>query len=401
METGDPSRPFKRSAQESYPPSEAGATPLFERVLRPLLQQDGALPFSRFMELALYHEDHGYYSDPTRHRVGRTGDFATNVSVGPAFGHLLARRLQQVWESHDKPTTFPVLELGPEDGSLALDILHAAREIGPDFHHALHYIACDPQEQKRKALAARFALSPDDTPAIVRSPVGLRYPFGAVIANEVLDALPVRLVRRSRDSWVERLVSLEDGALGWTEAPVREDALGNHLQSLPGNLPEGYQTEVCLQLTPFFHELSQVFDTALHLFIDYGFERDDYYHPDRNEGTLQTYAHHQAGTNPLESPGQRDLTTHVDFTSTVEAARQSGLRLLGCARQESYLTTLAAPFLTSLPDNPATPTFIRQFRTLTHPGLFGSRFHVLELTQGAVSPLLAFPCPNQLHTDHH
>ena len=353
------------------------------------------------MELALYHGEHGYYSDPDRHRVGRTGDFATNVSVGPAFGCLLARRLHHVWECHERPSSFPVVELGPEDGSLALDILHAAREICPRFRQALHYIACDPSERKRQALATRFAGSPDGTPAIVSSPVEIHYPLGVVIANEVLDALPVHLVRRSRDSWVERLVSLEDGDLGWTEAPIPGGPLLEHLQSLPADLPEGYQTEACLQLTPFFHDLSGIFDTALHLFVDYGFDRDDYYHPDRNEGTLQTYAGHRAGTDPLDAPGQRDITAHVDFTSAVEAAHRAGLHLLGSARQESYLTTLAAPFLSSLPDVPETSSFIRQFRTLTHPGLFGSRFHVLELTQGAVSPRLTFPCPDQMRTSLH
>ena len=396
METGDPSQPSKRFPPENYRPSEAGATPLFECILRPLLERNGPLSFSRFMELALYHEEHGYYSDPERHRVGRRGDFATNVSVGPAFGYLLARRLHQIWELHRRPPSLTVLEFGPEDGSLAGDILRGAREISPGFHQVLRYIACEPIHRKRAALAARFGGSSDGTLEIVSSPSGLRFPFGAVIANEVLDALPVRLVRRARDSWFERLVSLDDGALAWTEAPVREGPLLERLQSMPSQLPEGYHTEVCLELTPFFRELSNVFENAIHLFVDYGFERDDYYHPGRNQGTLQTYAHHQAGTNPLDTPGERDITAHVDLTSTVEAARQAGLHFLGCARQESYLTTLAASFLTSLPDSPETLPFIRQFRTLTHPGLFGSRFHVLELTQGAVSPQLAFPCPNQL-----
>ncbi|MCH2064869.1 MAG: SAM-dependent methyltransferase, partial [Roseibacillus sp.] len=261
-----------------------------DHVLRPLIEREGPLPFPRFMELALYHEDYGYYSDPTRTRVGRTGDFATSVSVGEAFGRLLALRLHQTWEAHGRPASLPVLEPGPEDGSLALDILRAARQQDADFHRALHYTVCEPNARNRETLAARFAASGEPNLGIVATPTDHRSERGVILANEVLDALPVHLVRFSSGEWNERLVTLENDRLAWTETPISTGPLRTHLENLPSGLPDGYSTEVGLQLLPFFHGLAGVFDDALLLFIDYGFERSDYYHPDRTEGTLQTYA---------------------------------------------------------------------------------------------------------------
>ena len=146
-----------------------------------------------------------------------------------------------------------------------------------------------------------------------------------------------------------------------------------------------------LQLLPLFHELAGTFDDSLLLFIDYGFERSDYYHPDRSEGTLQTYAGHRAGTNPLEDPGQRDLSTHLDFTSVREAAHAAGLHPLGSARQESYLVHLASGLLKDLSAGEDDREFLRQFQTLTHPAFFGSRFHALEFAKGEISSSLSFP----------
>ncbi|MCP4729349.1 MAG: hypothetical protein GY872_04650, partial [Roseibacillus sp.] len=172
------------------------------------------------MELALYHGEHGYYSNPARTRIGRTGDFATSVSVGPAFGRLLAVRLHQAWDVHGRPASLPVLELGPEDGSLALDILQAARRRDADFHRALHYTVCEHNARKREALAARFSAAQEARLDIVASPADHRAKRGVILANEVLDALPVHLVRSSGGAWNERLVTLENDSLSWTETPV-------------------------------------------------------------------------------------------------------------------------------------------------------------------------------------
>ena len=122
-------------------------------------------------------------------------------------------------------------------------------------------------------------------------------------------------------------------------------------------------------------------------------EHGYYSNPACTCGTLQTYARHRAGDDPLDAPGQRDLTTHLDFTSVREAAAAAGLQSLGSARQESYLVHLAHDLLHDLSPEERNRDFLRQFQTLTHPAFFGSRFHVLEFSKGATSSGLSFPCP--------
>jgi SAM-dependent MidA family methyltransferase len=356
-----------------------------------MIKESGPLSFSSFMELALYHEEFGYYTDPTRTRVGQTGDFATSVSVGATYGRLLALRIHQVWEAHGNPQVFPVLEPGPEDGSLALDILRAAREQDPAFHQALHYTACEPGTRKREALADRFADTGETNLRVVAAATEAKAEWGIILANEVLDALPVHLVRWSGRSWQEIFVGLESEKLAWNMAPCSDSPLSDHLAKLPTDLPEGYTTEVCMGLFPFMKELAATFEDTLLLLVDYGFERSEYYHPDRCEGTLQTYTRHQVGKDPLEAPGERDLSTHLDLTSVGEAAQAAGLTSLGSARQESYLVHLASEFLQNLSSPGADREFLSQFQTLTHPAFFGSRFHFLEFAKGPISSGLVFP----------
>ena len=356
-----------------------------------MIKEGGPLSFSRFMELALYHEDFGYYTDPSRTRVGKTGDFATSVSVGPAYGRLLSLRIRQVWEAHGNPQVFSVLELGPEDGSLALDILKASHQQDAAFHQALHYTACEPGARKRETLANRFAATGEPNLRVVAAPEEAKAERGIILGNEVLDALPVHLIRWSGGSWQEMSVGLEDEKLAWTMSPCSEGPLSDHLTKLPVDLPEGYTTEVCLNLFPLIEELAATFEDALVLLADYGFERSEYYHPDRCEGTLQTYARHQVGKDPLEAPGECDLSTHLDFTHVGEAAQAAGLTSLGSARQESYLVHLASGLLQNLSSPEADREFLGQFQTLTHPAFFGSRFHFLEFAKGPISSGLAFP----------
>lgn len=370
-----------------------GATPLFEQILRPLIEKEGPLPFRRFMELALYHEEHGYYSDPQRQRVGRRGDFSTNLSVGESFGRLLATRVHEFWTAHQSPAVLPVLELGPEDGSLALDLLKWSRRIDPAFHAALNYSACEHSARKRATLAERFAESGEERLAVTETPRSRQGEFGVLLANEVLDALPVDLLRFDGETWHQRLVGLDQQSALTLLDDKKDDPRA--LSRLGSSFPENYQTEYCDQHSTFFNDLAPLFDRGLFLFIDYGFTHDDYYHPDRTEGTLRTYLDHQAGDDPLDSPGLRDITSHVNFTAATNSARSAGLRLHGFARQESYLTHLAAPLLRALPDGPESLSFIRQFRTLTHPGFFGSRFQVMELTKGDLDPGFHFPCSSQ------
>lgn len=333
------------------------------------------------MSWALYHPDTGYYAEPDLQRIGRAGDYITSVSVGPLFGELLARRFLDLWRTHQRPSPFTLIEAGPEDGQLAADLLAAAAALEPGFRKALHYVALEPMPRKREAVAER--ISPEPNATAVSSADEIRAGFGVVLANEVLDALPVHLLEFSHGTWHERAVSLdEEGNLALALASPTDPRLVSFTERLGTTFPDGYRTEVCLDYEDFLAPLAAAVDRGLFVLIDYGFSESDYYHPARSKGTLRCYHRHQAVDDPLLRPGRQDITTHVNFSAVEAAAGNLGLEPAGIVSQERYLTRLAAPLLKQMDarDETARDTLL-QFRTLTHPAFLGSRFHVAEFTR--------------------
>ncbi|MDA0767347.1 MAG: SAM-dependent methyltransferase [Verrucomicrobia bacterium] len=355
--------------------------------LRHRIEREGPLPFATFMAQALYHPDWGYYSAPDRIRVGRKGDFITSVSVGSTFGKLLAARLHSFWQTNGSPPAFHLLEPGPESGDLALDILSAAAALDPAFHQAIHYHAIEPLGAKARSLQARFANSSEPRLAVLPSAADLHFSFGAVLANEIIDALPVHLLQWHHDQWQERRVTCDAEAFLWTTAPLTFPGLRNALPTTPSPPPEGYFTEVCLEYTNFLAPLAAALEAGLLLLIDYGHTEADYYAPTRTTGTLQTFHQHKATDHPLHEPGSRDFTAHANFTRLAATGRALGLTPTGFTRQERYLTALAEPLLANLdPSSDEFAATIRQFRTLTHPAMLGSSFHMLEFIKAPVTP---------------
>ncbi|NNM28112.1 MAG: SAM-dependent methyltransferase [Akkermansiaceae bacterium] len=346
------------------------------------LEARGPLPFPEFMAWALYDPDSGYYADPGRTRIGREGDFITSVAIGPLFGRLLARRIHAAWTVHNRPRPFTLLEAGPEDGQLARDILAEAEALDPGFREALHYAAVEPMPRKREALAARLADLPRATVHAEASEV--RGTWGAVLANEVLDALPVHLLTFTAGAWHERRVApADDKGLALVPAAIEDDRLAAFCDRLGTRFPDPYHTEACLAYEPFLAPFAAAFDQALMILIDYGFPAAEYYHPGRSEGTLRTYRRHRATDDPLLDPGEQDITTHVNFTAVEEAARAAGFTPAGITPQEIYFTRLMAPLLPGLdPGGDDGKQVLQQFRTLTHPSFLGTRFLVAEFTKG-------------------
>ena len=337
------------------------------------------------MEQALYHPAGGYYVRPGVQRVGRGGDFITSVSIGPVFGMLLAERVSQAWRQNGAPPQFALVEPGPETGLLAGDLTGSLATRDPECLAALHYHLIEPVPEKHEVLRDRLAELPGVTSTVCTSAREIAAPLGIIIANEILDALPVHLVEKQNGRWLERHVSANDNGFTWATLPCEDDAVLAALEPWQDDLPDGYTTEVCLDYEAFLQPFADAFERAVFVLIDYGFSSADYYQPARTEGTLQVYQSHRKSDDPLAAPGEADITTHVDFSRVLSAAEKMGLHGHGFYRQEQYLTPLAAPLLTA-PDSPfaTDPALIRQFRTLTHPALPGGRFSVLELTKGPV-----------------
>jgi SAM-dependent MidA family methyltransferase len=261
------------------------------------------------------------------------------------------------------------VECGANDGSLAADILSA---LGSP--PGLEYTIVEPlpllaAAQRERLPAARIVASPDELAAD---------PLPAfILGNEVVDALPFHVIESDGQGWRLQGVTLSaEDRFAWTD-------LGEAAPALVAGLPRrtaGYRCEVRDNLTAFLAPLAATITGGRMLWLDYGFERDDYYHESRTTGTLRTFSRHHAAEDPLESPGAIDITAHVDFTALSEALVQAGGTVLRFEPQGRFLTGVAKPWLLELEGrtDEATRKDLRAFQTLTHPGHLGAKFHVIE-----------------------
>jgi SAM-dependent MidA family methyltransferase len=356
------------------------ATPSLRAVLAEKMALAGSLRFPDFMATVLYEPSLGYYARQSR-QVGRAGDFFTSVSVGPLFGELLARRFLKEWKESGSPGRWRIIEIGAHDGTLAGDILSAMARLEPLALRGLEYAIPEPlpvlQGAQRKTLQefsniVKWVGLLDELSA---EPVP-----GIAFGNELLDALPFHVVEWVGEGWQECRVALDAvGEFCWKTVAVSELALLEFLDRLGTDFPVGYRTEVRPHLKGFLEPLTRCLSSGIMIWPDYGFARPEYYHPDRIAGTLRTFSKHRAAENPLESPGEIDITAHVDFTAVAEAALELGCQPTSFTSQGVWLTRQAQSWLLDQEGSPDVAG-LRQFQTLTHPAHLGGSFHVLELS---------------------
>ena len=359
--------------------------PPLEQSIRHTIELHGPLPFEIFLQLALYHPQLGYYARTT-HQVGKMGDFYTSVSVGPLFGTLLATRFLTWWQENGCPSPWRILELGAHDGKLAADILTTLREISPTAWTALEYAISEPlphlhtaQSTLLTTLAKTLNLAPSLS-AIATTPLP-----GIAFGNEILDALPFHLIELSSGKWQQLHVTTAStpDTLSLTSLPP-SPALASQLTALPTTLPQPYRTELRTSFPPLLSAISACLTDGLLLFVDYGFAAPEYYHPQRTTGTLRTFSHHTAAEDPLATPGEIDITAHVDFTALAHAAAPLGYLPTTFSTQGTYLTHLAQPLL--LAGTLHSQPHIAQFQTLTHPAHLGMKFHAIEFQKNHPTP---------------
>lgn len=347
--------------------------------MRDRIARRGALGFPEFMAAALYESGLGYYARDPR-RIGRHGDFFTSVSVGPLFGELLARHFLRYWRSAGNPDRWRVIECGAHDGTLAADVLAALARLDPHALAALEYTIPEPLDSLHAA-QHRTLLPFARNVRLLRSPHSLATdPLpGIAFGNEVLDALPCHIVEWRAERWLECRVGLSGEDFIWQSAEITDPALLCSLAAISGPFPDGYRSEVRTGLTAFLAPLVRALDHGAMLWLDYGFERADFYQPGRTRGTLRTFASHRAGENPLADPGAVDITAHVDFTALADAARSLGGHPSPLRSQGAWLTATARDWLLAHEGNPDA-TLLRQFHTLTHPAHLGAAFQVMEIS---------------------
>ncbi len=378
--------PGDRSRPDTYSIPAPSATPSLREKLLCEIKKNVPLPFPRYLELVLYDPDLGYYAR-TEDQVGRAGDFYTSVSVGPMFGQLLARRFFSWWDSHDRPASWRILEIGAHDGKLAADVLATLAQISPAAWAALEYAIPEPlprlraaQEKRLAPHAANLRIAPS-LAELAAAPLP-----GIAFGNEILDALPFHLVRRTGGDWRELHVTAgPSGELALSPFPIDpESTLSRRIGRIGGQFPDGYETEIRTNETEFLEMVSSCIADGLLLFIDYGYAAPEYYDVSRSSGTLRTYGNHRAAEDPLDRPGQLDITAHVDFTALARAAGTLGFRPVQFSTQGSYLTHLAKPLL--LAENAFDAKTLAQFQSLTHPAHLGGRFHAIEFEKNALIP---------------
>ncbi len=330
-----------------------------ETLIREEIAQRGAMSFARFMALALYHPTFGYYSGggEGREPVGWSGDYFTSVDVHPLWGWCVARQLHEMWKLLDQPKPFHVIEPGAGRGLLASEVWTYALRDAPDWADALRYTLVErtPAESplgtaRRARLDAALTRlgAPEHATRWVSSvdESGAAGSCGCVVANEVVDALPVHIVQVQQGTLAEVYVDVAGGSsarlieqVGPLSRPELTDYL-DHFRIPWREYPDGWRAEVCLEATRWMSEIAGIFARGFTLIIDYGDTARRLYTRDRRRGTLAAYREHQVVERPLAHPGHQDLTAHVNFSALIEAGRAAGLTLAGIISQRAFLEHL-------------------------------------------------------------
>lgn len=345
-------------------------------------RRSGTMPFERFMELALYAPDLGYYSGGAA-KLGKDGDFTTAPEMTPLFGAALARIATAIM-AQSAPR---ILEFGAGTGKLARDILTELHLAGtPVECYAIVELSGELRARQEEALRdfpqVRWL---DDFPASFD---------GVVIANEVLDAMPVSLVRKTADGWCELQVGIRDGCFVFEAMPTSAALMAQILRQIPDadSLPDGFMTEVHGVACGFMASLAQMLmagHAGAAILLDYGFPAREYYLDQRANGTLMCHYRHHAHADPFYFPGLQDITSHVDFTAMALEAQDGGLDVLAYMSQAAFLIGAGIGDLLLRTDPQDAKAYLPQanaLHKLLSPAEMGELFKVLVVGKAMALP---------------
>ena len=364
-------------------------------IIREEIAKKSVLTFARFMELALYCPETGYY-ETEKGKVGRGGDFITSVSTGNLFGQLLAFQFAGWLAALNLPPETMIVEAGAHDGRLARDILTWLQSHRPEVFAGIKYWILEPspnrqrwQRETLKAFAPQIQWASDISQLAGgdltgRNSVEPQFKgtnakgiTGIIFSNELLDAFPVHRFGwdRSRQQWFEWGVACEGGNLIW--ARIESSGLKTGNPELEAVLPDGYTMEMSPAAENWWREAAGVLARGRLLAIDYGFTADEMFSPSRLRGTLRAYHRHRVTDDILANPGEQDLTAHVNFSACEKAGEAAGLTTESFTTQAKFLTQILAQAQAGGTFGEWTSSRTRQFQTLTHPEHFGRAFRVL------------------------
>jgi len=358
--------------------AQAHSARVVAHVRAEIARNGGFISFARYMELVLYAPALGYYVAGAR-RFGAAGDFVTGPELTPLYGGALARQVEAILAARSGGE---VIELGAGSGALAASLLNewAARNALPRCYRILE-VSPALREQQRTTIEAASPAGAGCVEWLDRLPSTIE---GVVVMNEVLDAIPPRIVARRGSRWFERGVCWRDDALQWDERTL-DDARLRALAAARFPVHGDYVSEINPAAEALVTTITRRIEAGALLAIDYGFPRHEYYHPQRSEGTLVGHYRHRVHADPFLWPGLSDLTAHVDFTAIAEAGERTGMTVAGFATQASFL--LGCGILDRLNDvgAPDTVDYLRAaaaIQKLISPAEMGDLFKVLLLARG-------------------
>lgn len=378
----------------ALPEPDAAAQALSRRLQRQIREEiltKGPMTFARYMELALYAPELGYYRCGSQ-KFGKQGDFITAPELSPLFSQCMARQCQQVLTDLGGGD---ILEFGAGSGVMARTILQTLTEQSAlPNHYFILELSAELRHRQQMELQTHL-------PDLFHKITWLdHFPAeklrGIILANEVLDAMPVHRFGFWQ-GFQEYYVTLKEEQLAWHLNAPSSPTLVNRLHELDGDFSDGYSSEINLWMPGWIAAVAEILESGIVLLTDYGMTRREYYHPDRGCGTLLCHYRHRAHANPFWWPGIQDITTQVDFTAVAMAAEACGLSVEGYTHQAAFLLNCG---ITDFAANAATEqgrlTLSRQIRQLTLPGEMGEAFKAMALSKNYNESLIGFKQMNQL-----
>jgi len=372
----------------ALPPPTAGeqahSAGLQQRLREEIAARGGSISFARFMELALYAPGLGYYA-AGKHKFGAPGDFITAPEMGSLFARCLARPCRSILAQLGGGD---ILEAGAGSGALAADLLLELEALGrlPERYLILE-LSNELRDRQAETLHRKAPRLLKRTHWLDALPVDFR---GVILANELLDAIPVERFRITHDGIRQLHVAWQNDRFCWQEKPA-DEAIRRRIEPLA--LPPGYTSEINLQAEAWVRSVADILEQGAMLLVDYGFPRAEFYHPQRSDGTLMCHYRHRAHDDPLTLVGLQDVTAHVDFTAIAEAGTGAGLSLLGYTSQAAFLIGCGLEQLMSASDPEDVRAHLeltQQVKKLTSPHEMGELYKVIALGRGVQDPFPGF-----------
>jgi SAM-dependent MidA family methyltransferase len=353
-------------------------TPLAE-LLAERIRRQGPITFADYMRECLYHPVHGYYSKAESKRFA---DYYTSVDVHPIFARLLARQFVEMWEGLGRPAEFTVVEAGAGAGRFASQVLDFSEAKLPGFYAALRYVAMERSALRREQATIRSQRHSATGHFTVSAEIPALIAAGCIFSNELIDALPVHRVVMNGGAIKEIFVGFRDGRFVDLVAPLSTCAISEYFAAQEITLNDGQHAEAGLEASDWINEIGRRLERGYVLTIDYGHPAADLFDERHMRGTLLAYQNHRTSEEFYSSPGEQDLTAHVNFTALELWGKRAGLETAGFTSQTAFLLALGqGNEFADLYDEGQTQaerTKARlQLKTLIHPEGMGERFRVL------------------------